>query len=436
MSSVSDTEGPKVLLGQVLTFNSDPVNPANENSFNYWEKGFVSIENGLISGVGDANESPNVSTVVDYGKSLICAGFVDAHVHYPQIDVIASYGTQLLEWLDKYTFPEESRFSSKEVAVKASAFFCDELLKNGITTAAVFCTTHPESVDAFFEESTKRNLRMVAGKVLMDRNAPKVICDTPKTGYTQSQALINKWHKKGRNLYAVTPRFAPTSSPEQLELAGDLYKSAEDIYVQSHVSENIDEIAWVHQLFPDAESYMDVYSRFGLLGPRTLYGHGIHFSDSEIKLAAETGAGIVHCPTSNLFIGSGLFDYAKLKSSGVNLALGTDVAGGTSLSPFATMKAAYEIAQFNQYSLSPLEAFYMASLGNAKTMHLDDKIGRLASGYEADITVIDVYSTPMIQNRMKSVENINDMLFTQMILADDRAIRATYACGNVVHENW
>jgi guanine deaminase len=371
---------------------------------------------------------------VDYGEHLICAGFVDAHVHYPQINVIASYGTQLLEWLDKYTFPEEARFSNKEVADKAAAFFLDELLKNGFTTAAVYCTSHPVSVDAFFEESSRRNLRVVAGKVLMDRNVPISVRDTAKTGYDQSKALIDKWHGRGRNLYAVTPRFAPTSSPEQLELAGALYKSADGVFVQSHVSENLDEVSWVNELFPDADSYLDVYSHFGLLGPRALYGHGIHFSDSEIALAAETGAAIVHCPTSNLFMGSGLFQFERLKNSEVLLAFGTDIAGGTSLSPFATMKSAYEISQLQGYSISPEEAFYTATLGGAKAMHLDDRIGRIATGYEADLVVIDLKSTPMIENRTNRADNLGDLLFAQIVLADDRAIRATYAAGNLVYD--
>ena len=434
MSTPTDKERSLVLVGRVLTFNGDPSGFSDEKSFNYWEKGFVVIKNGLISDVGELTKIPDEATVVDYGEHLICAGFIDAHVHYPQINVIASYGTQLLEWLDKYTFPEEARFSNKEVADKAAAFFLDELLKNGFTTAAVYCTSHPVSVDAFFEESSRRNLRVVAGKVLMDRNAPISVRDTAKTGYDQSKALIDKWHGRGRNLYAVTPRFAPTSSPEQLELAGALYKSADGVFVQSHVSENLDEVSWVNELFPDADSYLDVYSHFGLLGPRALYGHGIHFSDSEIALAAETGAAIVHCPTSNLFMGSGLFQFERLKNSEVSLAFGTDIAGGTSLSPFATMKSAYEISQLQGYSISPEEAFYTATLGGAKAMHLDDRIGRIAIGYEADLVVIDLKSTPMIENRTNRADNLGDLLFAQIVLADDRAIRATYAAGNLVYD--
>ena len=246
--------------------------------------------------------------------------------------------------------------------------------------------------------------------------------------------MIQKWHGQGRNLYAITPRFAPTSSAEQLELAGILYKDSPGVYVQSHVSENLEEVAWVRDLFPEADSYLDVYWRSGLLGPRALYGHGIHFSNAEIDMAATTGSGIIHCPTSNLFIGSGLFQFQKLKEAGVALALGTDIAGGTSLSPFATMKAAYEIAQFHSYSLSPEEAFYTVTLGSAKTLHLDDKIGRIAPGLEADLCVIDLNSTPMIRNRMAKADSLADMLFAQIILADDRAVRATYGAGQLVYD--
>ena len=425
--------GATVLKGQVLSFSGNPA-VEGEKAISFWEKGAIVIEGGRISAVGDDLTFPATSKLVDYGDHLICAGFVDGHVHYPQINVIASYGTQLLEWLDTYTFPEEIKYADPTIAEAASSFFLDEFLKNGFTTGAVYCTSQPVSVDVFFEEASKRDLRMIAGKVLMDRNAPKELLDTPQTGFDQSKALIDKWHGKGRNLYAITPRFAPTSSPEQLELAGALFKSTEGVYVQSHVSENVDEISWVQDLFPKASSYLDVYGEMGLLGPRTIYGHGIHLSDEEIEMAAATGTGIVHCPTSNLFIGSGLFQYQKLRAAGIPLALGTDIAGGSSLSPFAIMKAAYEISQLHGVSLPPEELFYAASLGGAKTLHLSDRIGRIATGYEADITVIDLNSTPMLRNRMKSAKTMSDQLFAQIILADDRAIRATYAAGKIVYD--
>jgi guanine deaminase len=438
MTKAAENASSRVLMGRVLSFNDDPASAGNDAAISYWERGAVVIKHGIITafGASDAihNDLAPDAEIVEYGDHLIVPGFIDAHVHYPQIDIIASYGVQLLDWLNNYTFPEEARYSDKSVAAKAARFFFFFFIHNGFTTAAVFCTSHPESVDAFFEAASQSNLRMIAGKVLMDRNAPDGVCDTAKSGYDQSKSLIDKWHNKGRNLYAITPRFAPTSTEEQLELAGVLYKQNEGVYVQSHVSENVDEISWVAALFPDAVSYLDVYRRAGLLGPRTLYGHGVHFTDAEIDLAAETGTGIVHCPTSNLFIGSGMFDFNRLKQAGVCLALGTDVGGGTSLSPFATMKAAYEIAQYHRYSLSPEEAFYTATLGAARTLDLDDKIGRIAPGHEADMTVIDLNSTPIIQNRMKRAENIGNILFAQIVLADDRAIRATYADGELVYD--
>ena len=425
--------GATVLKGRVLSFNGDPfVEGAQGVSF--WERGAVVIEDGLISAVGDDLYFPETAEITDYGDHLICAGFVDGHAHYPQINIIASYGMQLLEWLNTYTFPEETRFSDPSIAQQASKIFLDELLMNGYTTAAVYCTSHAVSVDAFFTEASERNLRMIAGKVLMDRNAPEELLETAQTGFDQSKSLINKWHGRGRNLYAITPRFAPTSSPEQLELAGSLFNSTEGVYLQSHVSENVHEVAWVSSLFPESRSYLDVYAKMGLLGPRALYGHGIHFSDEEIGLAAETKTGIVHCPTSNLFIGSGLFQYKKLSNAGVSLALGTDIGGGSSLSPFATMKAAYEISQLQGVSLPPENLFYAASLGGAETLSLGNRIGRVAPGYEADLVVVDLRSTPIIRNRMKSADSLRDQLFTQIILADDRAVRATYAGGELVYD--
>jgi guanine deaminase len=403
----------------------------------YTENGAVLIETGHIVWSGQAGDTP--SDLVegaerhDYGDDLILPGFVDGHVHYPQIGVIASFGAQLLDWLEKYTFPEEARFSDPDYARETAKLFLDLLLANGTTTAAVYCTVQPESADAFFEESTERNLRMIAGKILMDRNAPESVQDTAQSGYDDTKALIGKWHGQGRNLYAVTPRFAPTSTPAQLEACGTLMEEFDDIYLQSHVSENTDEIKWVADLFPVARSYQDVYARFGMLGPRALYGHAIHMDKADLAQAAETKTKFVHCPTSNLFIGSGLFRMNETRQAGVDVMLGCDVGGGTSLSPFATMKAAYEIAQFSGYSLTPEEAFWLSTAGGAETLSLGDKIGRLAPGYEADIVVIDVNSTAIIRQRMDRTETLRDMLFAQMILADDRAIRATYANGARVY---
>ena len=430
-------DGVLVLRGRVLTFNDDPTVIEDGSAISYWEKGAVVVEGGKINAVGDgaalAGSVPGNATIVDYGDHLILPGFIDGHVHYPQVGVIASYGAKLIDWLDDYTFPEESRFSNADVASAAARLFLDELTRNGFTTAAVYCTTHPESVNALFEESEHRGHRMIAGKVLMDRNAPDQLCDTATTGYEQSKQLIEAWHGRGRNLYSITPRFAITSTPAQLEAAGTLFGEYDDVYVQSHVSEDAKEMEWVAELFPEAASYLDVYDRFGLLGPRALYGHGIHFSAAEIERASESGTTIVHCPTSNLFLGSGLFQYRRLKTAEVPIALGTDVGGGTSLSPFATMKAAYEIARFHNDAISPLEMYYAATLGSARALLVDDKIGRLAPGYEADITIIDLRATPLMAQRTDRADGVEDLLFALMILADDRAIRATYVNGALAH---
>ena len=419
------------LKGRVLTFTDSPDN------YNYWETGCVIIEGGVITSVGDRKSVliPDNALIVDYGKDLILPGFVDGHAHYPQMNVIASFGAKLIDWLNNFTFPEEAKFSDRSYASGIAKFFLSELLRNGYTTSSVFCTTHPQSVDEFFSQADQLGLRMIAGKVLMDRNGPESLLDTAQSGYDQSRTLIDKWHRKNRSLYAITPRFAPTSTPEQLEVSGALYKECEGVYIQSHVAENVDEISWVAQLFPQMTSYLDVYSQFGLLGPRALYGHGIHFSNIDIEMVRDTDTSIIHCPTSNLFLGSGLFEYQKFKEAGVRVALGTDVGGGSTLSPFATMKAAYEIAQFDNYSLTPFEAFYMLTIGGAEALHLEDKIGRIAPGYEADLTIINLESTDIIKNRIKHSNELAEILFLQIILADDRAIRATYANGNKVYKN-
>lgn len=431
-----DSRGHRLhLTGRTLSFDGDP--RVDAHALRYTEKGALLIEDGRIVWSGQAGDEPadlaRDAERRDYGADLILPGFVDGHVHYPQIGVIASFGTQLLDWLETYTFPEEALFSDPAYAQETAKLFLDLLLANGTTTAAVYCTVHPESADAFFEEASARDLRMIAGKILMDRNAPDPVTDTARTGYDDTKALIAKWHGHGRNMYAVTPRFAPTSTPEQLEACGALMKEFPGVYLQSHVSENTDEVAWVADLFPDARSYQDVYARYGMLGPRALYGHAIHMDAADLAQASATGTKFVHCPTSNLFIGSGLFRMKEAWDAGIGVLLGSDVGGGTSLSPFATMKAAYEIAQFGGYSLTPEQAFWLSTAGGAEALSLGDRIGRLDAGYEADIVVLDTASTDIIRQRVDRAESIRDVLFAQMILADDRAVRATYAAGCRVH---
>ena len=428
-----------VLKGQTLSFADDPFLVGPEAAVEHYSDGAVWMQDGLIRGVGPAMEildTATGATVVDYGDYLITAGFVDCHAHYPQLPIIASYGEHLLAWLEKYTFPIERRFNDPGHARAAADLFLDECLRNGITTSSVYATVHSSSVDAFFEAATERNLRMACGKVLMDRNAPEELCDTAESGYEQSKALIGKWHQVDRCVYAITPRFAPTSTPAQLEAAGELWKEHPDALVQTHLSENAKEITLVAELFPEAPDYFGVYEHFGLTGPGAIFGHAIHLTEREQAALRQSGSAIAHCPTSNTFIGSGLFDMAGLREGAqpVIVGLATDVAGGSSMSMFDVMRTAYEISQLRGYSLHPAKAWYLASVGSAKAMQLDDRIGNLAPGFEADVTVIDLVSTPLIEQRMAGADTLWDALFAQMILADDRAIRATYAQGRLVHQ--
>ena len=427
-----------IIKGQTLAFADDPFIVGADLATRFDEDGAVWIENGLIRAVGPADAIiAEVSEVPvhDFGKDLITAGFVDCHAHYPQLPIIASYGEQLLTWLEKYTFPMETAFHDAGVAAEAASFFVDECLRNGITSSSVYATVHPVSVEVFFQIASAKNLRMACGKVLMDRNAPDDLRDTAQDGYDQSKALIDAWHGNGRNVYALTPRFAPTSTPEQLEAVGALWGEYPDILMQTHLSENPSEVAWVADLFPDAPDYFGVYERFGLAGPGAIFGHALHLTGRERAAIRDTGSAIAHCPTSNNFIGSGLFDMQGLRDTGAAIPVGlaTDVAGGSSLSMFATMRTAYEIAQLCGYSVHPAKAWYLATVGSATAMRMADKVGNLAPGMEADLTIIDLTSTDLICRRVARAENIWDVLFAQMILADDRAIAATYIAGEPLY---
>lgn len=412
----------------------DPESVGIPQSYQYIEDGLLVVEQGLIKAMGEAEPLlatlPANTPVTDYRGQLITPGFVDTHIHYPQTGMIASYGEQLLDWLNNYTFVEEQKFADFEHASTVANRFLDELLRNGTTTALVFGTVHPESVDAFFTAAQARQLRMIAGKVMMDRNAPEALTDTPQRSYDESKALIERWHKKDRLLYAVTPRFAPTSSDEQLAKAGQLLKEYPDLYLHTHLSENRDEIDWVKALFPAQSSYLDVYDHFELLSERSVFAHGVHLCDSECQRLAETGSSIAFCPTSNLFLGSGLFDLAKMDQHGVQVALGTDVGGGTSFSMLQTAQEAYKILQLQRQTLHPIRAFYLATLGGAKALRLSDKIGTLQPGSEADFIVLDPAATPLLDYRTQNSQSIEDLLFALMTLGDDRAIAATFVAGH------
>ena len=420
-----------LVIGRTLGFDADPFveGPA---AARVEERGGVLVEGGLIAATGPADRlraAHPQARVIDYGDALISAGFVDAHVHYPQTGIIASWGKRLIDWLETYTFPEEMRFDDPDHAAEIAVRYFDLALAHGTTTMCSFATIHSTSVEAFFAEAEYRGLRAVAGRTCMDRNAPAGLCDTPASAAEESRALIERWHGRGRLGYAITPRFAPTSSPEQLEALGALWAAYPDCLMQTHLSEQTDEVAWVRALFPEARDYLDVYERFGLLGARGLYGHAIHLTHRERDRLRETGAALIHCPTSNTFIGSGLFDLAGLTAAGQRVGLATDTGGGSSFSMLRTMAAAYEIAQLRGASVHPAALYWLATVGSARALHLGDRIGNLAPGMEADLVVLDLASTPAIAQRAARADDIWDAVFATIMMGDDRAIRAVWVDG-------
>ncbi len=433
---------PTLYLASLLHFLSDP-DIDGENAYQYFENGAMLVEGGKVVEIGTAEAvlanyhgqyGSADHQIVDYQGHLIIPGMIDTHIHYPQVEVIASYGEKLLDWLENYTFPTEGNFADKEHAAKIANFFLDELLRCGTTTALVFGTVHPQSVDAFFEASVKRNTRMICGKVMMDRNAPEYLCDTPESSYEDSKVLIEKWHNTGRQLYAVTPRFAITSSKEQLVKAGELYNQYPDVYMQTHISEDRDEVALVKELFPENTDYLDVYDQYGLLGKRSVFSHGIYLTSREHKRLRETGSSVSFCPTSNMFIGSGLLDITTLEQEDVAYSVGTDVGGGTSFSMLKTLHEAYKVTRLKGNKLSPLKSVYLATLGGAKTLQLEDKIGSFKQGNEADFAVLDFNCTPLMSLKQGTCHTLEEKLFSMIILGDDRAVKATYVAGVCAQE--
>jgi len=423
----------------IKAFRSSILHFTEDAQAEYFDDGILLVdgETGTVNAVGDAKDMVaklDGIEVQQYENKIIMPGFIDTHIHYPQVDVIASYGEQLLDWLNNYTFPTELQFKDPEFASETANFFLDELLKNGTTSALVFGTVFKESVDAFFEASAQRNTRMICGKVMMNRNAPDGLCDDVQSSYDDSQALIDQWHGNGRQLYAVTPRFAITSTGEQLEKAGELLKNNPGVYMQTHLSENKAEIAFVKELFPERSSYLDVYDHYGLLGDRSVFAHGVHLDEVDYKRLSETGSSISFCPTSNLFLGSGLFDLQASKDFNVQVSVATDVGGGTSFSMLQTLNEAYKIGQLKDYSLDARQAFYMMTLGNAKTLQLDDKIGNFESGKEADFVVVDLASTALMERKQSKCKTLDEVLFSLMMLGDDRAISETHVAGKLAYK--
>jgi guanine deaminase len=423
----------RLIRGRVLTFTDDPAE-SGSRAYSYIQDGAVLVAGRLIEAVGATRDilarAPPDATIDDHSGSFIMAGFIDAHVHYPQTQVIGSHGAQLLDWLHNYTFVEEQKFIDPAHCARVADFFLDELFRSGTTTAMVYCTVHPSSVDAFFAAADERGARMIAGKVMMDRDAPEALMDTAQRGYDESKALIQRWRGRGRLDYAITPRFAVTSTQAQLEAAGALAREFPHCYVQTHANENKAEIARVAALFPEAQSYLDVYARAGLLGPRSVFGHCIHLQESEVAALAESRSVAAFCPTSNLFLGSGLFNQARLRQAGVRIALATDVGGGTSYSMLRTAAEGYKVLQLNGQSWPAAEAFYRMTLGNARALSLDDRIGSIEAGKEADLIALDPHATPALAHRIEAAAgDIEVELFALVALGDDRAVRQTYVAG-------
>ncbi|MGC1306417.1 MAG: guanine deaminase [Phormidesmis sp.] len=442
--SQSDQSRLSAIRGSFLDFVDDPFYAPEAESARYVQDGLLVVEGGKIKAFGAfadlQDDYGDVPTTV-YAERLIMPGFIDTHIHYPQTEMIAAYGEQLLAWLDQYVFPVEGKFQDEAYAQKVAEIFLDQLLSNGTTTALVFAAVFPQSVEAFFEAAERRNLCMIAGKVMMDRNAPDYLCDSAESSYQETKALIQKWHKTGRLRYAVTPRFAITSSDEQLQKAGELLKEFPDVYMHTHISENVNEVAWVQELFPNCDGYLDAYDQAGLVKERCVFAHGIHLTDSEFQRLSAAGSAIAFCPTSNLFLGSGLFKIEQAKSAEypVKVGLGTDVGAGTSFSILQTANEAYKVAQLRQQKLSPFKALFLATLGGARALCLEDTLGNFELGKEADFIVLDPRATPLMAFRNapatpSDLSELADRTFSLIMMGDDRAVEATYILGELAYQ--
>ncbi len=421
-----------LILGQTFEVSGNPLVDPWETCIRINSSGAVALGADKIIEVGDAEALqktfPN-ARITRYGNNLICPGFVDAHVHYPQTAIIASWGKQLIDWLNTYTFPQEMRLADPAYAREIAERYLDLTLSFGTTTVCSYATIHAASVDAFFEAAERRGLRSVAGKTCMDRHAPEGLCDTAQSAYDDSKALLRQWHGRGRAEYAITPRFSPTSTADQLSALGALWSEFPDCLMQTHLSEQVPEINWVKELFPAARDYLDTYEMHGLLGEKAVFGHAIHLESREIDRIGESGAALVHCPTSNTFIGSGLMDLAGLAARRIPVGLATDTGGGSSFSMLRTMAAAYEIGQLRGVALHPAQLLYLATAGSARSLHLQDKIGTLTAGIEADLTILNLSSTPAISQRASEAEDIWEAVFPTIMMGDDRAIADVWIAG-------
>jgi guanine deaminase len=426
----------KAFRASILHCLGDPGETSDPAAWEYFEDGLLVVEDGRVKTVGVAAtlmDSPQgQAAITDYRGKLIVPGFIDCHVHFPQLDIIGSFGAQLLDWLNQYAYPAEAKFADAAHAREVATAFVGELLRNGTTTALVFGTVHPHSADAIFEAAESKGMRLVAGKVLMDSNCPESLRDDPESAYADSKALIERWHGRGRLGYAITPRFALTSSPEQLAAAGRLAAEYPDVWIHTHLAENMEEVAAIAQQFPQSRSYLDVYDGFGLLREKSVFAHCLHMDHEDRRCMAGKGGAAAFCPTSNLFLGSGLFDLPAMRAAGVSSGLGTDVGGGTSLSLLRTASEAYKV-HMQEHALPSMQALYLATLGAAQALRLDDRIGNFAAGKEADFVVLDVEGSSLSARRCAAAASIEEKLFALMTLADDRHVAATYLLGNIAH---
>jgi guanine deaminase len=424
----------RVVRGQTVSFGETPANLRHE------KKGAVVIgDDGRIVWSGPITLLPrafSAAPVDDYGDNLVMPGFIDAHIHFPQYRMLAAPGKDLLDWLNRFTFPEEAQYADEAYAAHAAELFLNRLISHGTTAALAFCSVHRASAEALFAAAEKRGMAFVTGKTMMDRNAPASVLNDAETSARDSEALYKAWHGKGRLRYAVTPRFVVTSSDRELRYASELVRSLPGVLMQTHLSESASEIALVKQIFPNSKDYTDVYDQYGLLGDHSLFGHGIHLSDRECARLSETGSTVVHCPTSNTFLGSGLMSMNHLRKPERPVALGiaTDIGGGTNYSMLATLGEAYKVQMLTGYKPSAAELFHMATRGNAERLHLESEIGAIEAGKWADLVVLDPCATPVLASRHDLSQSLEDVLFALAILGDDRAVRATYIAGRRLHE--
>lgn len=423
----------QAIRASVLHCLADPGEAGRNDAWEYFDDGMLLVDGGRIVDAGDAGRLlgalPANARVRDLRGKLIVPGFIDCHVHFPQLDIIGSYGEQLLDWLSRYAYPAESRFADAGHAREVAQSFVTELLRNGTTTALVFGTVHPHSADAIFEAAEARGMRLIAGKVLMDRNCPEDLRDDPDSAYADSRALIERWHGRGRLGYAITPRFALTSSEAQLAAAGRLAREFPDVWVHTHLAENMEEVEAIARQYPDSRSYLDVYDRFGLLREKSVFAHCLHMDAEDRSTMAAKGGTAAFCPTSNLFLGSGLFRLTAMRDAGVRCGLGTDVGGGTSLSMLRTASEAYKVLHLQEHALPPMQALYLATLGAAEALYLEDKVGNFRPGREADFVVLDYAGSSLTARRTAAAEGIEEKLFALMTLGDDRNVASTWVAG-------